>query len=40
MSWQPIPKPPGASRVPSQGVEDEAEMAWRKGFLRQIGCEL
>jgi hypothetical protein len=25
---------------PPQGIEDEAEIAWRKGFLRRIGYKL
>ena len=25
---------------PPKGIEDEAEIAWRKGFLRQIGYKL
>ena len=25
---------------PPQGIEDDAEIAWRKGFLRQIGYKL
>jgi adenosine/AMP kinase len=29
-----------ADGSPPRGVEDEAEIAWRKGFLRQIGYKL
>jgi hypothetical protein len=29
-----------ADGFPPRGIEDEAEIAWRKGFLRQIGYKL